>query len=171
MKEYLPKLSQGLKSNLLKVVPIVLLFVSLAGCEKQPGFDRLGDISGTYTITKATFLKSDNVTDSVSYTNFGTISFSDCKKNSTQSCPGEYKIADQPSVAFRASYIFGSGENNVLQLAHSTNSNIGEWALFGQYEIMEESDAKLILRSALSAVYFNNKPTGKVILELSKQGN
>lgn len=115
MNKYLPCISslrilenvwttiRKFRLNALMYSSGIVLLVSLTGCEKQPEFERLKDVSGNYTITKATLFKADNVTDSVSYSNFGSISFSDCKKNSTRSCTGEYKIGNESSVSIRTS--------------------------------------------------------------------
>lgn len=161
-----PDMKRFLK-NSLKLASVFLFLVSFIGCEKQPAFERLNDISGNYTITKATFLKRDNVTDSASYTNFGSISISGCKKNSFQNCPGEYKIVNEPAVSVKASYIIGGDGKNILQFTPNQINAIAGFELFGMYEILEESDSRMILRSG-GTVVFNHNPVGRVILELDK---
>ena len=151
--------------DMKRCLPILILLISLFGCEKQPGFDRLKDISGNYTITKATFLKSDQVTDSVSYSNFGSISFTDCKRNGTQTCPGKYRIGAEAEIPMRASY-FIEDDANHLQL-NLLSQIEGGWDLSGRYEILEETDKTMVLKSIFH-VYFNHKDMGLVVLELNR---
>ena len=158
-----------MKSKLLSLSTLVAVISSallLNSCEKQPAFDRLKDISGNYKIIKATFLKSDQVTDSVSYNNFGSLSITNCKKNSTQNCPGEYKIGDETAVSLKASY-FIEQDVNILQLTLDMLPPKNGWQLFGLYDILEETDRKMVIQSKFP-VTFDNELSGRVIMELTK---
>ena len=161
----IPKAILGSVLNTLKYSSAIVLLVLITGCEKQPGFDRLKDISGSYTITKATFLKSDQVTDSISYSNFGFMSFTDCKRNGSQTCPGNFQIGTEAEVPMKASY-FIEDDVNHLQLNLLSQLESG-WDLAGRYEILEETDEAIVLKSIFH-VYFNHKDMGLVVLELNR---
>lgn len=151
--------------NALIYSSVIALFVALTGCEKQPGFERLKEISGNYKITKATFFKAGSVSDSVSYSNFGSLTFTDCKRNGTQTCPGNYKIGAEAELAMKASYFIEDNANH-LQLNLLSQIQSG-WDLSGRYEILEETDETIVLKSIFH-VYFDHKDMGLVILELIK---
>ena len=157
---------KGLPSRSIKYTSLICLVIFLTGCTKDKDFESLKNVSGRYTIAKATFLKSDGVTDSVSFTNFGTFSITDCKANSTKNCPGEYKIQDDPAASIKVNYFRGS-EGNILQLGGPPAAN-AVWDLFGQYYILEETDDSMILKSG-SSIVRNGERAGRVILELYKQ--